>query len=199
MSSNAAVAGSVAGSGVIVFLSSATAANGRAATATVASTITSVGPANLDPNSFPIGIFAQSSADAPIFVNYTGPGITTKGGNGSGIYALSGGGTITINSSGPINTTDGSNAIGIFADSGFFLSSPQQATVTVNATDVLTMGQFGTAIGATAGGNVAVNVASGGSVMGGWQADLTSVGHDQPATGRRRYPRFVRRHRDPDQ
>ena len=48
--------------------------------------------------------------------------------------------------------------------------------MTVNATDVLTMGQFGTAISATAGGNVAVNVASGGSVMGGWQADLTSVG-----------------------
>ena len=56
--------------------------------------------------------------DAPILVNYTGPGITTKGGNGAGIYALSGGGTITINSSGPIDTTDGSNAIGIFADSG---------------------------------------------------------------------------------
>ena len=96
------------------------------------------------------------------------------GGNGSGITALSRGGTITINSSGPINTTDGSNAIGILADSGTFLPSPQQATVTVNATDVLTMGQFGTAISATAGG--AVNVASGGSVMGGWQADLTSVG-----------------------
>ena len=66
-----------------------------------------------------------------------------------------------MNSSGPINTTDGSNAIGIFADSGFFFSGPQ-ATVTVNATDVLTMGQFGTAISATAGGDVAVNVARAG-------------------------------------
>ena len=57
--------------------------------------------------------------------------------------------------------------------------------MTVNATDVLTMGQFGTAISATAGGNVAVNVASGGSVMGGWQADLTSVGQFSllPAAG----------------
>lgn len=48
--------------------------------------------------------------------------------------------------------------------------------MTVNATDVLTMGEFGTAISATAGGNVAINVASGGSVIGGWQADLTGVG-----------------------
>ena len=120
----------------------------------MASTITSVGPANLDPNSFPIGILAQSNnnADAPIFVTYTGPGITTKGGNGSGIAAFSGGGTITINSFGPINTTDGSNAIGISADSGFFFTGPQPAMVTVNATDVLTMGQFGTAISATASG-----------------------------------------------
>ena len=46
--------------------------------------------------------------------------------------------------------------------------------MTVNAADVLTMGQFGTAISATAGGSVAVNVL--GSVMGGWQADLSSVG-----------------------
>ena len=55
-------------------------------------------------------------------MNYTGPGITTKGGNGIGILRYSGGGSITINSSGPINTTDGSNAIGIFADSGFFFA-----------------------------------------------------------------------------
>ena len=72
-------------------------------------------------------------------------------------------------------------------------------TVTVNATNVLTMGQFGTAISATAGGNVAVNIPAGGSVMGGWQADLTSVGHDLRSTGRRRYPELDRRHRDPDQ
>ena len=53
----------------------------------------------------------------------------------------------------------------------------------VNATNVSTTGQFSTAINAvstgihgTGGGNVAVNIPSGGSVMGGWQADLTSVG-----------------------
>ena len=37
-------------------------------------------------------------------------------------------------------------------------------------------GEFSTAISATGGGNVTVNVAQGGSVMGGWQADLTGVG-----------------------
>ena len=39
-----------------------------------------------------------------------------------------------------------------------------------------TTGQFSTAIVATGGGDVTVNIPSGGSVMGGWQADLTSVG-----------------------
>jgi outer membrane autotransporter protein len=38
------------------------------------------------------------------------------------------------------------------------------------------LGQFGTGISATGGGGVTVNIAPGGSVMGGWQADLTSVG-----------------------
>jgi outer membrane autotransporter protein len=190
------------GEGVLL-LSSGTAASGKALTANVASTIMSSGPASIDPNNFPSGIVAFGFRDAPIFVTLTKDGsITTQGGNGAGIYALSAGGTITINSSGPINTTDGSNAIGIFADNTFGTSGrnnklvtdpgtpiigPQaaQATVTVNATDVLTMGQFGTAISATAGGNVAVNVAPGGSVMGGWQADLTSVGEVSllPAAG----------------
>jgi hypothetical protein len=187
------------GGEAVLVLSSGTAASGRALTANVASTIISSGPASIDPNNFPNGIFAWSRGDAPILVNYTGLGITTNGGNGSGIFALSSGGTITINSSGPINTTDGSNAIGIFADSavvtsaraklvanpGVTIIGPQaaQATVTVNATDVLTMGQFGTAISATAGGNVAVHVA--GSVMGGWQADLGNVGQVSllPAAG----------------
>src|SRR5262249_53585004 len=44
------------------------------------------------------------------------------------------------------------------------------------ATNVSTTGQFSTAINATGGGDVAVNIAPGGSVNGGWQADLTSVG-----------------------
>ena len=42
----------------LLSLSVGTAASGRALTANVASTITSVGPANLDPNNFPSGIFA---------------------------------------------------------------------------------------------------------------------------------------------
>ena len=70
----------------------------------------------------------------------------------------------------------------------------------VNATNVTTTGQFGTGISATAGsGNVTVNVAPGGSVMGGWQADLTSVGaiSGLPAAGV--ILEFDRRHRDPDQ
>ena len=48
----------------------------------------------------------------------------------------------------------------------------------VNATNVSTTGEFSTGINARpdGGGNVTVNIASGGSVMGGWQADLTSVG-----------------------
>jgi hypothetical protein len=63
-----------------------------------------------------IGIRAFSFRDAPISVNYIGPGITTQGGNGIGIAALSGGGNINVTSSGPI-TTSGSGAIGILADS----------------------------------------------------------------------------------
>lgn len=106
-------------------------------------------------------------------MTYNGPGITTVGGNGSGILATSGSGNIFVDAFGPINTTDGSNAVGIRAASG---GLPTTGTVTVNATNVLTMGQFGTAISATAGGNVAVNIPVGGVVMGGWQADLISVG-----------------------
>jgi outer membrane autotransporter protein len=100
-----------------------------------------------------------------------------------------------VNAYGPINTTNGSNAVGILVDSGTTLSRssglltdtgtilpaiPFAATtgsVQVNATNVSTLGQFGTGISATAGsGGATINIASGGSVMGGWQADLTSVG-----------------------
>ena len=77
------------------------------------------------PADLPVGIRANNSGtDAPISVNYTGPGITTVGGNGIGILALSGSGSINVNSSGPINTTNGSNAIGIFADSGICCTGP---------------------------------------------------------------------------
>ncbi|MGO4842620.1 hypothetical protein AB4144_61160, partial [Rhizobiaceae sp. 2RAB30] len=59
--------------------------------------------------------------DAPIFVTYTGQGITTQGGNGIGIVALSGGGSIEVTSSGPI-TTSGLGAMGIFAESSSLIA-----------------------------------------------------------------------------
>jgi hypothetical protein len=178
-------------------LDSATAANGRAITANVASQIVSFGRPTPDLNFFnnPTGIRTISYADAPTTVNYTGPGITTHGGGGVGIMALSASGSIVVNSSGPIDTTNGSNAVGILADSGTLVSrsaglptdtqkihDPVPATsitgpVQVNVTNnVFANGEFGTGISATSGiGGVTVNVLSG-SVMGGWQADLTSVG-----------------------
>src|SRR5262249_36556184 len=133
-----------------------------------------------------------------------GPGITTSGGNGTGITALSSGsGNITVNSSGPINTTTGSNAVGILADSsGTILRrgpelltdvkkiNPVTAPITgsgqINTSNnVLAQGEFGTGISATSGsGGVTVNVQAG-SVMGGWQKDLTSLGptYNLQATG----------------
>ena len=207
---------------------SGTAADGRKIMVDAASTIMMHGSRAPDSSltNDPIGIRALSRSDnsAPIFVNYTGPGITTEGGQGFGILALArnGGGPginsggITIASSGPI-TTSGAEALGIVADSGTIRNATQGApaepggnimvtasgaittqgaeahgiwaasttgTVQVNATNnVSTTGQFSTGINAissglpgTPGGNVAVNVAQGGSVMGGWQADVTSVG-----------------------
>ncbi len=151
------------GPGVYLF-SSGTAAAPNELTANVASSITSVGPATTDPSNLPVGIRATNSGtNAPILVTYTGPGITTVGGNGVGILAQSGSGSITVNSSGPI-TTSGYGAHGVFANSG--------GPVQVNATNISTTGQFSSGVAATGGGNVTVNVAPGGSVMGGWQADL---------------------------
>ena len=128
------------GPGVYLF-SSGTATAPNALTANVASLITSVGPTNTDPSNLPVGIRAlNSGTDAPIVVNYTGPGITVEGGNGVGILAQSGSGSINVtSSSGPIRTT----------------------------------GEFSSGIVAITGGNAAVNIASGVSVMGGWQAGLT--------------------------
>ena len=193
------------GPGVYVYsgFGAATAANKL--TANVASQITSSGPdATTDPGNLPAGIRALSFAGAQIDVTYTGPGITTSGGNGTGITALSSGtGNITVNSSGPINTTTGSNAVGILADSSgtILLRSPglladvqpinpvptaTTGAVTVNTSkNVLAQGEFGTGISATSGsGDVKVNVKAG-SVMGGWQADLISVGstYGLPAAG----------------
>ena len=184
--------------GIAVQLDTATAVSGRSITANVASTITNSGAVTPDANIFndPVGIRTISYVDAPTTLNYTGLGITTQGGGGAGIQALSGNGSITVNASGPINTTNGSNAVGILADSGTTLAQrsglltdtatiragivPAASTtgsVQVTAANVAAMGEFGTAISATSGsGGVTVNVPSGGSIMGGWQADLTSVG-----------------------
>ena len=152
-------------------------------------------------------------------MNYTGPGITTVGGNGAGILAFSGSGSINVNSSGSINTTNGSDAAAssptaevdrslVTASGAITTQGPElhgiwatstTGTVQVNATNVFTPGQFSTGISATGGGGVTVNIPQGASVVGGWQADLTSVGPDLRSTGRRRYPEFDRGHRDPDQ
>src|SRR5262245_43302250 len=183
------------GPGVYVFSGFSTATAANKLTANVASEITSSGPETTNPGNLPAGIRAVSGGGAQIDVTYTGPGITTFGGNGTGITALSSGiGNITVNSSGPINTTNGSNAVGILADSSgtILRRSPGLLTdvqpinpvataitgsVQVNTSNnVLAQGQFGTGISATSGGgNVTVNVQAG-SVMGGWQQDLTSVG-----------------------
>src|SRR5262249_44784369 len=132
-----------------------------------------LGPAAASPifrdNGF--GIRASSFGGGPISANYTGPGITTEGGNGIGIAALSlAGGPINVTASGPISTK-GDAAHGIWANS-------TTGTVQVNATSVSTTGQFTTGIYANsdAGGAVVVNVASGGLVNGGWQADVSGVG-----------------------
>jgi autotransporter family porin len=205
------------------------AALGSAITVNAASTINMFGTVTPNSSIFgnPVGIRAISRADAPITVNYTGPGITTEGGGGIGILALAnnGGGSginsggVTVASSGPI-TTNGAEALGIVADSGTIYnvthSRPQlgpggnvtvtssgaittqgaeahgiwaastTGTVLVNAfNNISTTGQFSTGINAistgvpatgTPGSNVAVNVAQGVSVMGGWQAGVTGVG-----------------------
>jgi autotransporter family porin len=193
--------------GITLQLTTATAAAGRALNATVASTITNSGTATPDPGFFnnPTGIRTFVYADAPTTVTLTDAGsITTHGGGGAGIMGFSGSGSVTVNAMGPINVSDGTGAVGILADSGTILGRssglrtdtgtvisgvPFAATtgpVQVNATNVLATGQFGAAISATAGsGGVTINIPSGGSIMGGWQADLTSVSptYSLPATG----------------
>jgi hypothetical protein len=175
---------------------------GGALTVHAASTIQMLGPAAVDPgfrnNGF--GIRASSFDGGPILVDYTGPGITTQGGNGIGIAAASSGGGINVTSSGLI-TTSGVSAMGVLADAGTIIAGPggglinvaalgaistqgagahgiwassTTGTVQVNATNVSTTGQFSTAIKAIGGGDVTVNV--GGPVMGGWQALPTGIG-----------------------
>src|SRR5262249_31091499 len=105
------------------------AAAGGKITATAAATIPMFGEATAGPPFLynPVAFRSIARADAPIFLSYTGAGITTSGGGGIGILAESNGpanssafggsGSVTINSSGPI-TTNGTGALGIVADSG---------------------------------------------------------------------------------
>src|SRR5262249_27491479 len=165
-------------------------AGSGATLAKVASTIEVTGPATppvSDLRFQPTGIRLQSNADGSAEVDYTGPGITVHGGGGQGISAISRSGSVTVNaSSGPI-VADGSDAVGILADSGTLRNAisggnpPALMTgpVQVTASNVSTPGQFGTAISANGGsGGVTVNIPSGGSIMGGWQASAFII----PAT-----------------
>jgi hypothetical protein len=189
--------------GVYVFSATATAANNRSVTATVASKITSVGPADTDSSNRPNGIRAFSGMDAPIFVTYSGPGIAIQGGNGIGIVALSGGGAIDVTSSGPI-TTSGTDAIGIFAESSgqiarfpidpefgavpVFTGPPTGAAVTISSTGTIsTSGPESHGIWATStNGPVEVNanhVATTGEFSAGIRASGTSTEVNIPAGG----------------
>ena len=136
-----------------------------------------------------IGI-AAASVGGSIAVNSSGP-ITTTNSGAFGILADSGnilnnnnmiinnpiltpGGPITVTAPGAIST-QGAEAHGIWAAS---TTGPVQVT----ATNISTTGQFSTGINAVStgingagGNNVAVNIPSGGSVMGGWQATPFSV------------------------
>ena len=183
------------GPGVYLF-SSGTATAPNTLTANVASHITSSGPASTDPCNLPVGIRATNSGtDAPIFVTYTGPGITTVGGNGIGILATSGSGSISEFLRADQHD-DGSNAVGISHAAAFETGyGAGQCDQRVHQGRVQHRDQRD-----SGSGDVTVNIAPGGSVMGGWQADLTSVGVELlRSTGRRRYPELDRRHRDPDQ
>jgi outer membrane autotransporter protein len=132
----------------------------------------------------PTGIRATSDLGTAASVTYTGPGITVHGGGGLGVVAVTGSGSATVNASGGPIIADGSNAIGILADSGTVRNTAQGRPVTtttgpvqVTANNASTLGQFGAAISATGGsGGVTVNIAQGGSIMGGWQADVASAG-----------------------
>jgi hypothetical protein len=117
------------------------AALGSTITVNAASTINTFGTVTPNASIFgnPVGIRALSKAvtdAAPIFVDYTGPGITTEGGGGIGILALArdGGGPginsggVTVASSGPI-TTNGAEALGIVADSGTIYNATRNPSV----------------------------------------------------------------------
>jgi Autochaperone Domain Type 1 len=148
---------------------------------------------------------AGLSGSGSVNVTSTGP-ITTNGSGAFGILADSGtiasrttfngapggepivvtpsvggapGGSIVVTTSGQGSiTTQGVESHGIWATS-------TTGTVQVSTINVSTTGEFSAGINAAGGGGTTVNVASGGSVMGGWQPDVTSVGptYGLPAAG----------------
>jgi outer membrane autotransporter protein len=176
------------------------AALGSAITVNAASTINMFGKVTPNSSIFgnPVGIRAISRADAPITVNYTGPGITTEGGGGIGILALAnnGGGSginsggVTVASSGPI-TTNGTEALGIVADSGTIYnvthSRPQLGpggNVTVTASGAITT-QGAEAHGiwaASTTGTVLVNAFSNVSTTGQFSTGINAISSGLPGT-----------------
>ena len=89
------------------------------------------------------------------------------------------GGSIVVTTSGQGSiTTQGVESHGIWATS-------TTGTVQVTTTNVSTTGEFSAGINAAGGGGTTVNVASGASVKGGWQSDVTGVGPTDglPAAG----------------
>ena len=141
------------GRGVYISLASGTAATVVGAlTANVASTIIELGPASIDPNNFPSGIFASpwpwgcaNLGELHRSGHYNQGRERSRHLMRFPPVALS----PSIPPGRSIRRTAPTQSVSS-PTAGHFSVSPQQATVTVNATDVLTMGQFGTAIGATA-------------------------------------------------
>ncbi len=181
-----------------------TAALGSAITVNAASTINMFGVVTPNASIFgnPVGIRALSRAvtdSAPIFVNYTGPGITTEGGGGIGILALAnnGGGPginsggVTVASSGPI-TTSGAEAIGIVADSGTIYNATHSrpelgpgGNVTVTASGAIsTQGAEAHGIwAASTTGTVLVNAFNNVSTTGQFSTGINAISTGVPATG----------------
>ena len=141
-----------------------TAAANQALTATRGVDNQDVGPAAPDSNvrNNGIGIRAFSFGDAPIFVNLHRAGhYDRSGGNGIGIAALSGGGSINVTSiraksrrTAPAQSASSPTATNLVRSfpsevraTPVFTGTPT-GTVQVNATNVSTTGQFSTGINA---------------------------------------------------
>ena len=192
--------------GIDAELVSGTAALGSAITVNAASTINMFGVVTPNASIFgnPVGIRALSKADAdaaPIFVNYTGPGITTAGGGGIGILALANGGGgpginsggVTVASSGPI-TTSGAEALGIVADSGTIYNAtrsmppvspgPGGNIMVTSSGAITTQGAEAHGIwAASTTGTVLVDAFNNVSTTGQFSTGINAISNGVPATG----------------